>query len=130
MATEAILRSISLPAAADLSSSQYLGIVVDSNGRAAVAAEGQAAIGILQDNPAAIDRAANVAVGGQSKVWCGGTIAKGARFCFNSAGKAVALGSGDDWSMGVMIEAGASGIIATCLIQQTGPHGLGSSNTP
>lgn len=130
MAIEEKLSTISIPAAADLSSSQYLGIKIDTNGRAALATESVQAIGILQDNPAALGRAACVAFAGVSKVFCGGTLNAGDRFCFNSAGKAVALASGDDWSMGVMLEGGANGTISRCLIQPTGAHGLGGRDTP
>lgn len=120
MAYEEALKCISVPAGADLSTKQYYGVKLESGGLA-VAGEGDAAIGILQDKPAAAGRPGAVGIEGVSKVACGGTIAKGARFSFDSSGLAVAVGSGNDWSMGVMMEAGAAGVISTCMIQPTGP---------
>lgn len=121
MAYENGLLTTSVPASTDLSAKQYFGVKIDTNGQLALAGEGDAAVGVLQDKPAAQGRVGCIAIGGVSKVACGGTIAKGERFSFDSAGKAVSVGSGNDWSMGVMLEAGAAGIISTCIIQPTGP---------
>lgn len=119
MATENSLHCITLVAAADLSAKQYYGIKVDSNGKAALTGEGGAAIGILQNDPNS-DQAATVAVAGISKVVGGGSVTKGDRFSFDSNGKAVAVGSGDDYSMGVALETIASGKISSVLIQPVG----------
>lgn len=122
MAVENKLLTMSQPASGDLSASQYCGVTINSSGQVAVvgAPAGADAVGILQDKPTAQGNACNVAFGGVSKVLCGGTIAIGTRFSFDANGKAVALGSGDQFSMGVMLEAGASGKIASCLIQPEG----------
>ncbi|MFA6022426.1 MAG: hypothetical protein WC722_19380, partial [Rhodospirillales bacterium] len=64
MATEQTQVLITLPAGADLSSYQYCGVYVNSSGQLAVAVEGTAAIGILQDKPAAAGRPGKVCVGG------------------------------------------------------------------
>lgn len=87
MATEQKVQTITLVAAADLSAKQYCHIKVDSNGKAAVAAAGEFAIGILQNNPGA-GQAATVAYSGVSKVLAGGTVAAGATVKSDSNGKA------------------------------------------
>lgn len=117
--------NISVPASTDLSSYQYCGVYINSSGQLALAVEGTAALGILQDKPAAQGRPALVCIGGKSKVKAGATLAPGARFSFGSASTAIAVGSGDDWSMGVILETGntASGGIYTAVIQPTGPTG-------
>lgn len=112
--------TITRPAAADLSDKQYYGVKIDSSGNIALAGEGDIAVGILQNKPGAAGRAACVAVGGVSKVVGGATVAAGARFSFGSAGTGIAVGSGDDHAMGVVIEALSSGKIGTVLIQPVG----------
>ncbi len=114
---------ISVAASADLSSCRYCGVYINSSGLLAVAGEGNKAIGILQDKPAAAGRPGLVCVGGKSPVKAGATLAPGAAFSFGSGGTAIAVGSGDDWSMGIILETAntASGSIYTCLVQPTGP---------
>lgn len=123
MATEEAMQCITVPASTDLSSYQYCGVYINSSGQLALAGEGVAAIGILQDKPAAQGRAGRVCIGGRSKVKAGATLAPGARFSFGSSSTAIAVGSGDDWSMGVILATGntASGSIYDCLVQPTGP---------
>jgi hypothetical protein len=119
MATEANLRTMTRVAASDLSAKQYYGVKIDSNGKIALAGEGDIAVGILQDKPEA-DAAGCVAIGGESKVVAGGSVTAGTRFTFDSTGKAVAVGSGDDHAMGIALETLASGKIGTVLIQPVG----------
>lgn len=122
MAVEEALRPMNGVASADLSTKQYYGVTMDSNGRIAVVSgqEGAAAIGILQDKPAALGRACNYAIGGRSKVVLGGTLVAGDRFTFDTNGKAVAVGSGDDYEMGYITEGGTNGVIGSCVIQPLG----------
>lgn len=112
---------ITLPAAADHSSNQYKFIKIDTAGRAALAGEGDRAIGILQDAPAAIDRPCRVAIMGVSKVRWAGAVTKGVAVSCNSAGLGTTVGSGDDWSMGIAIDTGAASVIGAMLLQPTGP---------
>lgn len=122
-AYEEALKTINGLASGDLSTHQFKGVYIDSNGQiAVVAADGAQAIGILQDKPGAAGRACCVAVGGVSKVRAGGTVTQGQRFSFNASGLAVAVGSGDDWSMGVALETFANGGIYPALIQPAGPE--------
>lgn len=79
---------VSLPAAADLTTKQFLAIKVDSNGKAAVAGAGEFAAGILQNKPAA-GQAATVAYGGISKAIAGGNITAGMTLAADANGKVV-----------------------------------------
>lgn len=116
MATEEALQCQSYPANADLSTKQYYFVVVNSSGNAAVAGAGNA-MGVLQNAPAAAGRAANVAIGGRTKVVCGGTINPGDRVTSDSSGKCVAVGSGEI-ELGFCVEAGTSGVIASIVLQR------------
>lgn len=80
--------TISAPAAADLSAKQFYAVKIDSNGRAAVAAAGEFAVGILQNKPAS-GQAATVAYGGTSKAVAGGNITAGMTVAANADGKLV-----------------------------------------
>lgn len=79
---------VSLPAAADLTTKQFLAVKVDSNGKAAVAGAGQFCAGILQNKPAS-GQAATVAYGGISKAIAGGNITAGMTLAANADGKLV-----------------------------------------
>jgi hypothetical protein len=78
---------ISLVAAADLRSSQFFAVKVDSNGKAALAGAGEQAIGVVQNDPNT-DQAATVRVAGVTKMKAGGSITAGARVAVDAAGKA------------------------------------------
>lgn len=86
----------SMPAAADLSSAQFLFGVVDANGRVAISGAGAAGIGVIQDNDAdAIDRETAIQSYGVSKVRIGAAVAAGARVASNASGQAVTAASGN-----------------------------------
>jgi hypothetical protein len=80
--------TVTLPAAADLSSSQFLAVKVNSSGQAAVASTGEFCAGILQNKPGS-GQAATVAYGGISKVVAGGNVTAGMTLAANSSGKLV-----------------------------------------
>lgn len=92
MTTENQVQSISLEANADLSSSQFL-FIVPTSGKAAVAGDGVAAIGVLQNNPPS-GGAAQVAYAGVTKVKASAAISVGAKIASTAAGKAVTAASG------------------------------------
>jgi len=115
MATEDNLLTISLPVAADYSTKQYYIVKTNSSGQAVLAGEGDDAVGVLMDAPAAANRPGCIAIGGKVKVLCGGNITKGARFSVDSAGKASAVGSSDDYALGFVLETGASGSIVEAI---------------
>lgn len=120
MAVEEALRSVSRVASTDLSADQYKLVKLNSSGQILLAGEGDEVFGILQDAPGASGRVGCVGISGGSKVRAGGSVTAGARFTVNSSGLAVALGSGDDYSVGIALETFASGGIYSCMIIQTG----------
>jgi hypothetical protein len=77
-------------------------------------------IGVLQNNPV-IGEAGQVLQSGVSKVLCGGTFAVGALLAVNAAGKFIAAISGY-YIVGVALETGANGAIASVLLQNNGIH--------
>lgn len=93
MATNLEGRHISLVAAADLSGKQFYAIKIDTNGNAAVAAAGEAGIGILKNNPAS-GQVASIQVDGISKARAGATIAAGAALASNASGLLVTATTG------------------------------------
>jgi len=116
MATENSVLSVSLPVAADYSTTgQYLFVDVNSSGQAVkVSAQGATAIGVLQDNPAAAGRVGRVAIGGFVKVMAGATITAGAKLTTGADARAEVAATGD-WIHGRAITGGADGEIITML---------------
>jgi hypothetical protein len=83
-----------MPANADLSASQYLGVEENSTGKAVVATTlGQAGVGILYNKPDAADRAAEVAVSGVAKGMAGAAITPGAKVTVMANGRFQTAGS-------------------------------------
>ena len=103
MATENVQSSITLASAADLSSSQYCFVKL-SAGLAALCGAGEDAIGVLQNDPAAAARAAEIADGGIVKVKVGAVVAQDANVASDSTGRAVTAVSGD-YMLGKALEA-------------------------
>lgn len=89
MSYEETLKTLSAPANADLSAGQYKAVVINSSGKVALAGAGAFCAGILQDKPAAADRACTVAYGGISKALAGGSITAGATVAANASGALV-----------------------------------------
>lgn len=77
-------------AGADLSTKQYLGVKLSSDGQIDPAGAGELCIGVLQNKPAAAGRAATVRVLGVTRMVAGGAIDPGAPVACDAAGKAVA----------------------------------------
>lgn len=77
MATQSNGVDFTLLAAADLRTKQFHFVKVDSNGKAALAALGENAIGVLQNKPNT-GEAATIRVSGRSKVVADAAIAAGA----------------------------------------------------
>jgi hypothetical protein len=95
MAFKENLRSRTIQAAGDLSSSQYRAVVIDGTGRAAlVSTLGGAIDGILQNAPAAAGRACEVADDGTTQWVAGGTIAAGADVTVDASGRCVTAATG------------------------------------
>lgn len=89
--------TVTLEASADLSAAQHKFVKLDSNGQVAVcAAVTDKPIGVLQDKPAAIGRAATVMVMGISKVQGDANLAKGDQVGTSADGQAAAYVPGTD----------------------------------
>jgi len=75
MSQNGIVNDVSFPAASDLSSKQYMTVKLNSAGKIALAEDADVQIGILQDKPAAANRAGSVRMGGISRAQITGTVA-------------------------------------------------------
>lgn len=96
MAWENLGKVVTLPAAADLSSSQFCAVNVNSSAQAALAGAGDDAVGVLQNKPAAASRAADVMIGaGVTKVKAGAATTNGGAGTPDSSGRMVDATSGD-----------------------------------
>lgn len=77
-------------AGADLSTKKYLFVKEDNNGRIVpCTVVGEPPLGVLQNQPSAVDRAASVAIGGITKVVAGAAFGKGAYVATDAQGRAV-----------------------------------------
>lgn len=110
MATENSLVSITYEAAGDLSANQYHFVKALDTGRVDVCGNGEGAVGIQQNDPAAAGRATAVAISGRSKVVYGGTIDEDDLIASDSTGRAVPAAS-TDTILGMRGRAGVVGDI-------------------
>jgi hypothetical protein len=111
MATYESKMTLSLLAAADLSSSQYYALRLSAANTVNVGnAIGCKCIGLLQNTPGAAGRAAEVAVGGRAIGKAGGTIAYGDPVESTAAGL-LQKASGYGWIVGFADEAATSGAL-------------------
>lgn len=88
MATEQPGICISRVAGADLSSSQYYIVDLNSSNLAVLCGDGASAIGVLQNNPA-LGEEAKIMISGLSKVVAGAAIDEGALLASDASGKAI-----------------------------------------
>jgi len=95
-------------ASGDLSSNKYLFHKIDGNGRVALSGAGENAIGVLQDKPTAINRAAEMELSGITKVIYGNTVTAGENVMSDAAGKAVPH-TGTNNTTGIALVSGVSG---------------------
>lgn len=126
MAYEIPLFSFTLEAAADLSSSQYKFVKLDSSGNAAaIAAATDIPVGVLQNKPTS-GQAAEIMALGISKVQGDADLAKGNQIGTSADGQAVALTAGTDttkYIVGQVLEDNtAAGGLITALINCINPH--------
>lgn len=101
---------ITLEAGVDLSAKQYFFMSVSSDGQIDPCGDGATAVGVLQNDPAAAGRAAEVCINGVTKVSAGGTIAAGAEVASDAAGEAVTAATGDV-ILGIALQAATDGDI-------------------
>lgn len=115
MAREQNLQLLTFEAAADLSSKQYTAVVKDSNGQVDSPSAGARADGILQNDPAQ-NEAASVAISGRSKAVAGAAFAADVQLTPGTAGKLVALGTGEVGLATSIDAASADGDIVAVLL--------------
>ena len=126
--------NISVPAGAGLSAKQNHFVKINSSGAAVLAGAGEAAIGVLQNDPTSGQTAA-VQVSGVAKVKAGASITAGAQVAVNADGEAVAATLGRTNTsdaggatdpligsnvMGIALEGGAENDVIAVLITQAG----------
>lgn len=117
------IHSITLPASADLSTSQHRIMYCASDGEAAALTTGTVVtnppVGILLNKPAGTGRAAEIAIAGAVvKLEAGCTVDEGQLIQPTTGGRGTPITSGTAWSVGVALDA-ASGSAAkfACLVQ-------------
>lgn len=111
--------SVTYEAGADLSAKQFYFVAMAADGQIDAAGDGAAAIGVLQNDPAAAGRAAEVAIGGDVRVTAGGTVAAGAAVASDANGAAVTAATGDV-ILGTAVTGGAAGAVITINFQPRG----------
>jgi len=117
MASDDPGKQITLEAAADLSTHQYKAIKVDANGRAALCGADERAIGVLQNKPDALGKAAEIMVDGRSKIVGSAALAPGTVVSSDANGKAKAPAALSN-TLGVILEnPGADTQIGSMLVQ-------------
>jgi hypothetical protein len=121
MAHETALQSFSAAAGADLSALQYTFVTLNSSGQVVAAAANSLAAGVLQNNPVS-GEAANVAIGGETKIKLGATLAAGAIVEVGATGgKAAAAAGTGSYVMGILTLGGADNEIGSMVIRTAGP---------
>jgi len=111
MSLQQEVRSLSIPASADLSASQFCFVALDANGRIALPTAGADCVGVLQDKPDALDRAGQVGMlnmSGRLKVVAGATLVPGTKVQADASGHAIAAATGDH-VLGTVYSGGDSG---------------------
>jgi len=119
MAFEDSKKSVTLEAGADLSAKQFFFVSVSADGQVDATGDGAYAVGVLQNDPAAAGRAAEVAISGISKVSCGGTVTRGGPVSSDTNGEAVDSATGDV-ILGEALETGSDGAIISIILDTRG----------
>lgn len=118
---EGLLRLFSLNAAADLSAHQFAFVTIDTASRVNLTGAGLNADAVLQDTPAALDRAAALAFPGSiTKILIGaGGLTKGDHVASGANGTAVTAAS-TNIILGTCIKGGLSGELGDMLFHPRG----------
>jgi len=98
MALQQEVRSLSIPASADLSASQFCFVALNSSGQLILPAAGGDCVGVLQDKPDAAGRVGEVAMLNASlrlKVKAAAIMNAGVKVQADAAGNAIAALTGD-----------------------------------
>lgn len=109
--------AISLPANGDLSGSQYKLGTINSSGKVAVTGAGAAADGVIQNDPAAADRAVSLLTdrGTVSKAVAGAAVSNGDQLESDSTGRVITRSSGIRVGKALAAAAAAGDIIPVLL---------------
>lgn len=118
MAYELPILDFTLEAAADLSSSQYHLVVVNSSGKAALAGAGGNVAGAIQNEPAA-GEAVSIRSQGITKVVAGAAITAGALVEANASGRAITATTNPVFGIALQSASG-NGAIISVLITHAG----------
>lgn len=110
---------VTLEAGADLSAKQFFFVSVSADGQVDPTGDGLHADGVLQNDPAAAGRAAEVAISGIVQVSCGGTVTRGGPVAADTNGEAVDATTGDV-ILGTALETGSDGAVISMLFQPRG----------
>lgn len=102
-AFEIPIQTITRESSADLSDYQYCPMQIDSDGKVALASDGEIIAGVLQDEPSAADRQCKIMTFGVTKGVLGETVAAGAEVEVDS-GKFVTQSDGE--TVGIALEGG------------------------
>ena len=111
--------TVTLEAGADLSAKQWFFVSVNASGQVVATGDGAYAVGVLQNDPAAAGRAAEVAIGGIVQVICGGVVTRGGPVASDANGEAVNAASGDI-ILGEALETGADGSVISMIFHPRG----------
>ncbi len=115
------LPSLKLPgleAGADLSADQFKFVKADSTAdQVVLAGNGEAALGVLQNDPDAVGKAAEITALGVSKIFSGAAVTFGAVIASDATGRAAAATIGE-FGQGIALEAasGAGELISALII--------------
>lgn len=120
MAYDQGLRSIGVPASADLSASQFCFVTTNSSGQLAVTAAGAAADGVLQDKPNGAGVEGQVGILGVTKVVTGAAVTAGDPLMVDGAGKAITATAGNYIRARALVSSGGAGVIIPALLM--GPY--------
>lgn len=108
MASDGNLQCIpGLEAGADLSAAQYRFMELTTGQATRINTQGELAVGVLQNAPAAQHRAAEVAYAGVTKVVAGATVTTSVKVMSDNEGRAIDWTTGNH-ALGVALEAGAA----------------------
>jgi hypothetical protein len=118
MGTTEQMTTISMPVAADSSALQYH-FMKNSSGEAAVAGDGENAIGVLQNDPDTAGQAGTIAISGRVKVISNGNLAVDQRVAVDTNGHAV-IAASNDYVMGVNVEEGEAGQAMEIILDKNG----------
>lgn len=113
------MNTVTLVAGQDLSAKQFYFVSVSADGKIDPTGDGASADGVLQNDPAADGRAAEVAIGGIVKVMCGGVVTRGGNVASDASGTAVDAATGDV-ILGKALETGATGSVISIIFQPRG----------